>query len=32
VGELQQTVCQGALAMIDMGDDAEVSDVFHFNG
>ena len=29
LGELKKTVGQGALAVIDMCDDAEVSDVFH---
>ena len=28
-GELQEPVGQGALAVVNMGDDAEISDVFH---
>ena len=26
---LQQAVCQGAFTMVDMGNDAEIADVFH---
>jgi hypothetical protein len=29
IGSLQQSVGKGRFAVIDMGDDAEISDIFH---